>query len=278
MIPHHTVLLGPMLIAGLAVITASEGRAQGKFDASYTISVARIPLGKATASADFSESDYTITMAGRANGILRVLASGDGTLTTTGTIKDGRPVPARYVSSTVADDDKLEVRMTFEDGSVKELVASDPPPMRDRVPLTDAHRKNVIDPLTGFLLSSPDGRPSEAACQRTMPIFDGRRRYDLRLAFKSLETVKADRGYAGPAVVCSVVLVPIAGHRASSPLVKFLSDGRAIEMTFVPVAGTRILAPFRIVVSNTLGNLVLQADRFEVAPLTPSATTPGRTQ
>jgi Protein of unknown function (DUF3108) len=161
---------------------------------------------------------------------------------------------------------------------VKDFVASDPPPVPDRVPLTDAHRKNVIDPLTGFLVSTSDGRPGEAACQRTLPIFDGRRRYDLKLAFKGLQTVKADRGYAGPAVVCSVTLVPIAGHRASSPLVKFLSDGRAIEMTFAPVAGTRVLAPFRIVVSNMLGNLVLQADHFEAFARQLPTTTTGRTQ
>jgi len=30
-----------------------------------------------------------------------------------------------------------------------------------------------------------------------------------------------------------------------------------------PIAGTRLLAPFRLSVANMLGNLVVQANRFE---------------
>jgi hypothetical protein len=51
--------------------------------------------------------------------------------------------------------------------------------------------------------------------------------------------------------------------------VKFLTDGRDIEIALAPVAGTRVLAPFRVTVSNMLGNMVIQASRFEV--LAPSS-------
>jgi phosphoenolpyruvate carboxylase len=43
-------------------------------------------------------------------------------------------------------------------------------------------------------------------------------------------------------VVCSVSYEPIAGHRPSTPLVKYLSEGREMEMALAPVAGTRLLA------------------------------------
>jgi hypothetical protein len=43
-------------------------------------------------------------------------------------------------------------------------------------------------------------------------------------------------------VVCSVSYEPIAGHRPSTPLVKYLSEGRGMEMALAPVAGTRLLA------------------------------------
>jgi len=269
------LMMSPLLLrAGIVAcfwLAAGSAEAQVKLDTSYGISVARIPIGSDTASAQFSDKDYSITMTGRASGLLRVLASGEGTLTTVGIVKDGRPTPTRYVSSTTADDDKLDVTMTFEDGNVKDLQVSEPPVVPDRVPLTEAHRKGVTDPLTAMFIPGIEvgDNLSKAECQRTLPIFDGRRRYDLQLAFKRTEKVKADKGYAGPAVVCSVLLKPIAGHRTSSSLIKFV-DGREIEMAFAPIAGTRVLAPFRISVFHTLGNLVIQANRFEIAAARPS--------
>jgi hypothetical protein len=105
------------------------------------------------------------------------------------------------------------------------------------------------------------------ACQRTLPIFDGRRRFDLTLSFKRLDQVKA-KGYAGPAVVCAVAFKAIAGHRVGSPLVKYLG-GREIELTLAPIGGTRLLAPFRLSIANMLGDIVVEATAF-AASTTPA--------
>jgi hypothetical protein len=260
--------------AGAAIALAASGepaRAQARFDASYTASVARIAIGSVTVTGEFADAQYTMSMNGRAKGVLRVLASGEGVLTARGVIRDGRPVPASYESKTTSDDDTLDVKMIFNGGNVTELSASPPPPSEDRVPLSEAHRQNVLDPLTALLIPVGDGGDGlgESACQRTLAIFDGRRRYDLKLTFKRSERVKADKGYAGPVAVCAVTFQPIAGHRPSSPMVKYLGDGREIEIALAPIAGTRLLAPFRLSVANMLGNLVVQANRFESLPFAP---------
>jgi hypothetical protein len=81
---------------------------------------------------------------------------------------------------------------------------------------------------------------SPDACQRTLPIFDGLLRYDVKLAYKCVDKVAADKGYAGPVVVCSVGYQPIAGHRAATALIKYLSEGREMEIAFAPYdAGAR---------------------------------------
>ena len=122
-----------------------------------------------------------------------------------------------------------------------------------------------FDPLTAMLFSAAatDDGLSQGACRHTLPIFDGQQRYDLKLAFKRLDKVAAEKGYAGPVVVCSVSYEPIAGHRASTALVKYLSEGREMEIALAPVAGTRLLAPFRLSVVSMLANLVIEANRFE---------------
>jgi Protein of unknown function (DUF3108) len=76
-----------------------------------------------------------------------------------------------------------------------------------------------VDPLTAVLFFDCCHRRNVVprACRRTLPIFDGHQRYDLKLAFKHMDKVTAEKGYAGPVVVCSVSYEPIAGH-ASIPL------------------------------------------------------------
>jgi hypothetical protein len=109
-------------------------------------------------------------------------------------------------------------------------------------------------------------------CRHTLPIFDGQQRYDLKLAFKRMDKVTAERGYAGPVVVCSVSYEPIAGHRPSTRLIKYLSEGREMEITLAPIAGTRLLAPFRMLVESALANLVIEANQFEVTAQPQDAT------
>jgi hypothetical protein len=167
---------------------------------------------------------------------------------------------AKIVSNTGTSD----VRMVLDEGNVKELVAT-PPPSSDRVPLTNSNRQRIVDPLTALLFSAaaPGEGLSQEACRRTLPIFDGHQRYDLKLAFKGMDQVTAEKGYAGPVVVCSVSYEPIAGHRANIPLVKYLSEGREMEIALAPITGTRLLAPFRLLAVSTLANLMIEANRFE---------------
>ena len=271
--------------AGFALMISAIpnlAEAQGKLEAAYTISLARFPIGSVTTSSEFGDGRYNIKTSGRASGVMRILASGEGTLSANGEIRDGRPAPIEFIARTTTDDVTADAKLTFENGNVVTMTASAPEPSPDRIELTEAHRQGVVDPLTALLIpASESGDPlSQAACNRTLPIFDGRRRFDLKLTFKKMDKVKADKGYAGPVVVCAVAFQPIAGYRTSSPMVKYLADGRDIEIALAPVAGTGVLAPFRLSVSNMLGNLTVNATRFEVtAPASVRAgTTTGQAQ
>jgi hypothetical protein len=271
-----------ILAAGsaLALITATAGdraHGEGNLDATYTISFARIPVGEVTATAVFGQSEYAISARVRAGGVMKVLlVDGEASFTTRGTIKNGHPEPTNFTSKIVSNAETSDMTMVFDEGSVRDLTAT-PPPSQDRVPVTAANHRGIIDPLTAVLFSA--GRAgdtlSQEACRRTLPIFDGHQRYDLKLAFKRMDKVTAEKGYAGPVVVCSVNYEPIAGHRANIPLVKYLSEGREMEIALAPIAGTRLLAPFRLSVVSALANLMIEAKRFEtiMAPA-PESTPP----
>jgi hypothetical protein len=63
-------------------------------------------------------------------------------------------------------------------------------------------------------------------------------------------------------VVCTVRYHPVAGHRPSRWAIKYLMETREIEAWLAPVAGTRVLVPYRISVPTTLGPGVLEATQF----------------
>src|SRR5262249_117637 len=98
--------------------------------------------------------------------------------------------------------------------AISSFCPATPPPSSDRVPVTNSNRQGIVDPLTALLFSADaagEGLFPEA-CRHTLPIFDGHHRYDLKLRFKRMDKVTAEKGYAGPVVVCSVNYEPIAGH------------------------------------------------------------------
>ena len=93
-------------------------------------------------------------------------------------------------------------------------------------------------------------------------MFDGRLRYDLQFAFKRMDHVKADKGYAGPVVVCAVYFSPIAGHIPSRSAIRYITKQRDIEVWLAPIAGTRVLVPFRAQGPTPVGKIVLEATQF----------------
>jgi hypothetical protein len=196
---------------------------------------------------------------------LKAFAGGSGTGAAQGRVVNGALVSTNYSATTTTSKKSEAIRIVMSNGNVKEYAIEPEPPVDpDRLPITDAHRRGVYDPMTGSMLRVPgSGDPlSPEACRTGAAIFDGRMRYDLKLDFKRMETVRAEKGYRGPVVVCAVYFSPVAGYIPDRPVIKYLAAQRNIEITFAPIAGTRILVPFRMVIPTPLGTAMLEATQF----------------
>ena len=207
--------------------------------------------------------------------MLSVLVNGEGSVVTHGVIADDRMVPSYFTSRISDDEGSSELRMTFEDGAVKDVIGQVPPTQPDRIAVTEADRRGVSDPLTAMLIPAQAGGNALASgnCDRVLPIFDGRRRYNLALSFKRLDKVRFARGFSGPSLVCGVILQPIAGYRADSMLVKYVAGRRDLELWFAPIVGTSFIAPIRVMLPTLLGTLEIAAERFDAVAV-PSAVPP----
>jgi hypothetical protein len=138
----------------------------------------------------------------------------------------------------------------------------------DRIPVTEAHRKNVTDPMTGALgrVAGTGEVLSAETCNRKLALFDGRLRYDLKLAYKRMDSVKSEKGYEGPAAVCAIYFVPIAGYIPGRKAINYLIAQRDMEAWLVPIAGTRFVVPYRLTIPTPLGLGVLEATQFIATP------------
>jgi hypothetical protein len=263
------------LLAGVALADVDDVRAQGKLDATYVVTLSGVPIGSGTWNIDVQDDQFSARASGATSGLLRVFASGQGTSMAHGTVAGGQPSSSTYSSTILADRHSDEVRVSFSAGNVKDYLA-DPPtmPSPDRVPITDAARKGVADPMTATLIRVPGTGDTfvPEACQRTLAIFDGRMRYDLQLAYKGLNKVRAEKGYQGTVVVCGVYFNPVAGHIPDRAAVKYLVAQRDMDVWLAPVAGTRLMVPFRASVQTPLGLGVLQATQFVSLPQPPRST------
>ncbi len=261
-----------MALAGLA---GGIAMAQSRLDARYAATLAGVPIGTGAWVIEIGDDQYSAVASGTTTGLLRVFATGQGTGASRGAIRGDNLVPVTYASSINNDNRLEELRIVLSAGVVKEYSVEPPTAFNpDRVPLTDAHRRGVIDPMSATLVRVPgNGDPiAPEACRRTLPVFDGRMRFDLQMSFKRFDKVKAENGYQGPVVVCAIQFSPVAGHVPSRFAIRYLIAQHDIEVWLAPIAGTRVLVPFRLSVPTPLGSGILQATQFVATPMAPRPT------
>ena len=275
LVPAPGLLSGVVLaLSALALVLASPqaGFAQGRLEAQYEATLSGIAVGKGAWNIDISDDQFSAAATGGTSGLLKTFAGGSGTGEAQGRVVGGALVSTNYSASTTTSKKTESIHIVLSNGNVREFgIEPEPPVDPDRIPVTDAHRRGVYDPMTGSMLRvSGTGDPlTPDACRTGASVFDGRMRYDLKLDFKRMETVRAEKGYRGPVVVCALYFSPVAGFIPDRPVIKYLAAQRNIEIAFAPIAGTRILVPFWVKIPTPLGPAMLQATSFITTPSPP---------
>jgi hypothetical protein len=236
--------------------------APSNMKAHFEIIMTHIQVGELNWAVYFDNGAYTAAANGKASGVFSVLVKGEGSVTTGGSVVGGRLVPARSRSEVSDDDGTYSVTLTFENGAVTHVAEKGAPPPEDRVRVTENLLHDVADPLSAMLIPAGGDAFAPANCDRTLRIFDGRRRYNLALSYKRLDKVKMKRGYVGKVLVCTVVLRPIAGYRVGSLLVRYLAGKDDLEMWFAPISGIAVMAPVRALMPTLIGTMDIRADEF----------------
>ncbi len=177
------------------------------------------------------------------------------------------PVPQNYTFRYATSEKHEAVEIRFQQRMVQDIIINPPAhPSARAVPITAADLQNVVDPLSAVILLS-QARPSHFsggdACNRRLPIFDGKIRYDLVLSPKGMRSIGNAGKLHGTAYVCRVSYVPIAGHKAGKS-----SDAAAgntgIEIWLVPMPEAGLLVPYYVHVPTPAGTASMVTARFDV--------------
>jgi hypothetical protein len=257
-----------MAAAGALVLAiGAAGARADTLRATYGVSLIGLPIGVASVNAKLTPSSYSIDARGRLSGIASLISNSRGASSGSGAIVGGHVYPSTFATTASNSRMTRTVRMALARNAVVGVDIAPPFVDRpDRVPLSQKDERGIVDPVGAFVLPVPAGSDatSPAACNRTVPVFDGYTRFDITLAYVGQRDVKA-KGYAGPVAICSARYTPIAGHRPDRPATKFMAENKDMEVWLAPIGGVGVLMPFRIAVRTMVGMAVVEATEFSVA-------------
>jgi hypothetical protein len=259
--------LMPILI--LASAGSKSAQAQTKLDAYYTATLLGLPIGHFSWTFDLKESRYNSVATGSIAGFLRLFLDVQGSVAAEGRLSSGKPVASKFQLKLLAGKWSDEIGIVFSGNRAKESVLpASTTPSADYVPIKEADRVGASDPMSALLVyvAGTGETTVPQACERTVAIFDGHTRYNLRLAFERFSMAHPVEGYQGQVVVCSAKFLPIAGYDPKHFLVTYLAAQHETEIWLAPLRGTRLLVPYRASISTPMGIGILEATKFALIP------------
>lgn len=234
----------------------------------YSVSIAGLPIAAADLTLGLRSRHYDTRLDWHTTGLAELFAGAHGEVSASGRIDDGRtgqgrPTPERYRLTGTTGRTALQVVLAMAGGRVRSATTEPQTrPSGDLVPLGPEHRRGVLDPLSAIL--TPARETGAGVCDRTVPVFDGWSRYDVRLTPKAVRDM-GPSGFSGPVMVCAARWVPIAGHRSEHKGVRYMAENTDIEIAFGRLAGHDLWLPVDVRVATMIGTARATVETATVA-------------
>ena len=241
------------VVAGAAPVSSAE--IEHRTD--YSIRLSGLPVATATFRSEFNGNRYTISGSLQSAGLADIFSSTRGTTSVSGTVSRGRLQASNYSVTYKSGKRSRAIDVTFNNGNV--ITASMVPPRKkpkNWVPVSGADMRAVLDPISGLII--PAGN---RVCPKTLPIFDGESRMDLKLSSKGTRPYST-KGFEGDAVVCGIRFIPKSGYRKGRDDVEYLRKLSTMEIWFAKADGANVYAPVYVRIPTKLGPVTVSATRF----------------
>lgn len=259
------MLRSGLVIASLIGLAGPAAASDTRLSASYTTSLLGFTVSRAQLELSIAGRSYDLRLDATASGLARIFTAFQGTARARGALGPDRALPQSFAVQVEAGEDRYDVDMGFRGRNVVSRQATPPhDPHPSLVPLDGQAGVDVIDPLSAFLIPYRMRGDGRTLCDRRVPIFTGRERFDLHLTYERHERVEVEGAGPMQAVVCTARFVPIQGYRADRDAIVFMRENRDLRAWFIPVQGHDLMALFRARVGTRIGAVVVELDRVEL--------------
>lgn len=225
--------------------------------ADYTIYIGGFMAAEGSINATLEEGTYLVQSNLGVSGMPARFYNAQWDMTSEGSLTDEKLRPARFAFRSDEKGKIKEREITYDAAGVPTPVFD--PPENDVANILPFERRNALDPVSALLLPvASTGNP----CNRRIPVFDGKRRYDLQLEYERNDQVTTrNNGYSGDAVICSVRVTPRTGMRQGS-FTTMLQQRDNTRIWLAALDGEDIYIPVRIQVRTPIGAAVMDVVRL----------------
>ncbi|HEV2652885.1 MAG TPA: DUF3108 domain-containing protein [Rhizomicrobium sp.] len=260
-------LASPAIAAGGAggEATAVTG---SQLQMAMTLYAGGVTLGKVDLDATIRGDQYHAVSNLETGGMVNAFWQAQIQATSTGTVAPKNFHPALYDSFyTGRADKKQEVSLTYDATGPAKLYAEPSYPLTGyEVP--PEQKKATFDPLSAITyFVSGVGATGESPCDVKLPVYDGRRRYDVNFVKVKDTSISMDNGlYKGKALLCQIKYKQISGYKP-----RVLKDGVNFPEINVwvgvfpsAITGRNYVVPLRVWASTDYGVIAAVATTIKI--------------
>ena len=266
--------IGGVMAQDFVTMEASNPVPGRELRINYDMKMGGFSLGSGRFRATFTDDHYVASTNLRTDGLADFLFQSTYATASEGAVEGDAIYPSSYFQDFDGRGDEYQIVHIGYENVTPYLVEADPSYGRrlERFPVTEEQRENSYDPLnaavhliTGMTFSD------ELPCGETIQIFDGRRRYNLKMTHEGTRDISVRNGevWDGEVTVCKLSYEEVAGFKPQPededlprpPLTLFIAEIE--EGFYIPV---QVRAP------TPIGHMVLSASHFRVRDVEVAAT------
>ncbi|GJL96212.1 MAG: hypothetical protein DHS20C06_00290 [Hyphobacterium sp.] len=259
------LLLRVLFIAGWLIFSHTPAFALDRetpltIEADYSASVLIFRVGRVTLNAELEPDNYAAQAHVEAAGLAALFTDFDIDSEVEGQFMATGPQPSHYVHVERTGDKTRRIEVAFENRLAHPTATPEFSSWGDP-PASDLDRTGVVDPMTAtLLLSEMVAASGGTPCEGSIPVFDGKQRYDLRLASRGTERIRT-RGWRGDALVCDAYYIPVSGYDVED----WPTPGETrhpLRMWIAPIADGTAYLPVRLHTRAGFGGVTVELRRL----------------
>jgi len=204
------------LIASTSTLISSASAQQAPFTTNYDFYIGGLPIAEISFNGLIGAQGYAANSTVRTRGLLELLVSGRVKAGAQGhRHTKGHLAPDRYTTQYSTRSEARNVSMAYS-GEVAN-VSINPPEQKKSYDTSASKHPKTLDPVTAAV-TMMNPRHVHDLCNRTIPVFDGKRRYDIVLLPESRRPKGNDApapSWNSPTTRCFGVYERIAGFEGN---------------------------------------------------------------